>query len=180
MASDDSRRSTNMSIPVHRKPVTDEIMAMANLAADYADYFTAASASVDAGSPEHWTRAVIARAAGSSGQFIWRVLLGLRLDSLESPGHVGGWRIAERGPSWIRLEAASWHLTGRIIIEATEGELAMVTLLRYENWFGSLVWRTLSWVHRALMPRLLRNAIALERASARAASPRGQHRERVA
>src|SRR4051812_47068755 len=61
-------------------------------------------------SPEEWARAVL-ESAPSARRFAfipWRVFLGLRLGPWPSPDHVHGWKIAERGDDWIRLETASW------------------------------------------------------------------------
>jgi hypothetical protein len=152
----------NMLIPVRRRSVSDAVRVLSNMAPqDYVDFFTATAPTTLSASPDYWARAVIEDAGGLGGQFIWRILLGLRLDSSRASDQVGGWRIAERSRSFIRLEAASSFLTVHIII-AVEGEdLSMATFLRYDRPLGSFVWSVLSAVHRKLMPRLLRSAIRL-------------------
>lgn len=56
--------------------------------------------------------------------FVQRVFLGLRLKLRPSTDHLLGWKIAERGETWIRIEAASWFLTGHVVIHADEGVLS--------------------------------------------------------
>src|SRR5437588_4063080 len=78
-------------------------------------YFVSATTSYAPGkSPEQLARALVQDAAGLSGQFTWRVILGLRLASPGSPEHVAGWKIARRGDGWITLEASSWFLSANV------------------------------------------------------------------
>lgn len=138
---------------------------------DYVDVFTlAAAAGPDTGSdadadkeaavatPEQWARAMFGDVPSAAGRLIWRGLLGLRLSRGQSPDTVAGWRIAERGEGWIRLEATSWFLTGNLVVRTADGRVSLATFLRYERTLGRLVWPPLSAVHRRLAPGLLRDA----------------------
>lgn len=126
---------------------------------DYADHFTLAT-DVEA-TPEQWARAMFGDVPDLTELFIWRVLLGLRLNRRRSTATVAGWRIGGRGEDWIRLEAQSWFLSGNLVVQVTDGEeVGLATFLRYERRLGRLVWPPLSAVHRRLVPGLLRGAAA--------------------
>jgi len=151
-----------MRTSVQRRDVSRAVLSRSSMVEpDYVDFFTATTALATSHSPEYWARAVVARAAGLGGQFIWRVVLGLHLESTPTTERVGGWKIAECHERWIRLEAASRSLTAHIVIHVDAGEMSMATFLRYDRPFGAALWRTLSAVHRGLMPGLLRNAVRL-------------------
>ena len=131
--------------------------------ADYADVFTL---STDAkATPEQWARAMFGDAPSIPGQLIWRGLLGLRLTRERTRDTVAGWRVAERREDWVRLEAASWFLTGNLVVQATGGRVSLGTFLRYDRRLGNVIWPPLSAVHRRLAPGLLRDATAIIRAS---------------
>jgi len=53
---------------------------------DYVDLFTVVTDGAAGASPEQWARAGLEDAAGLAGQFVWRVLCGLRLERRPSPG----------------------------------------------------------------------------------------------
>ena len=53
--------------------------------------------------------------AGLAGQFVWRVLCGLRLAPRGSRAMWAVEEIADRGDRWLRLEAASSFPTSRVI-----------------------------------------------------------------
>ncbi|MBB6350086.1 hypothetical protein FHU36_006658 [Nonomuraea muscovyensis] len=139
--------------------IPESVLAHSSLSRiDYADRFTLAT---DANAtPEQWARAMFGDVPSVAERFIWRGLLGIRLSRGRSPGTVAGWRIAERGEGWIRLEAASWFLTGNLLVEATDGRVSLGTFVRYDRRLGRSVWHPLSAVHRRLAPGLLRDAAA--------------------
>src|SRR5262245_27363598 len=83
---------------------------------DYVDLFTVAANGAGETSPEQWTRAAVEDTAGRGGQFVWRVLCGLRLEPRASPHHVGGWQLGDRGDRWLRLEAVSWFMTAHLVV----------------------------------------------------------------
>jgi hypothetical protein len=125
---------------------------------DYVDLFTLTTSAAVGGSPEQWARAGVEDAAGLAGQFVWRVLLGLRLERRSSPNHVAGWKIVRRADSWIVLEAASWFLTAQIVVQVGDGKVSVATFIRYDRPIAALVWAPLSAGHRRAMPGLLRQA----------------------
>jgi len=123
---------------------------------DYADLFTL-STDTEA-TPEQWARAMFGDVPSVAERLIWRGLLGLRLTRGRSPATVAGWQISGRGADWIRLEAASWFLTGNLLVQTADGRVSLATFLRYDRCLGRGVWPPLSAVHRRLVPGVLRDA----------------------
>jgi hypothetical protein len=148
--------SVDSVVGMHNIP--ESVRALSSLSdIDYVDRFTL---SVDAGAdatPEQWARAMFGNVPSVAELLIWRGFLGLRLSRGRSPDTVGGWRIGERGEDWIRLEAASWFLTGNLLVQTADGRVSLVTFLRYDRRLGHGVWPPLSAVHRRLVPGLLRD-----------------------
>jgi hypothetical protein len=131
-----------------------------------------------------WSRTAIGDVAGRGGQFIWRGVLGLRLKSRPSTERVGGWKIADRGEDWIRLEASSWFLTAHLVTRLDDGHLFAGTFIRYDHPIAPLIWVPVSAVHRRLMPGRLVQTVrlraghsdgAVQRNHERAGSPEGGH-----
>jgi hypothetical protein len=165
-----------MTTVVEQRNVPDTVRSLSTLAKqDYVDLFTVTAGTAADRSPEQWARAAVEDtagefavgrviadwvddAAGLAGQFVWRVLLGLRLEWRPSPAHVAGWKIVHRGDSWIVLEAASWFLTAQIVVQVGDGQVSFATFIRYDRPVAALVWPALSVGHRQAMPGLLRHA----------------------
>ncbi|MGW0535361.1 DUF2867 domain-containing protein [Streptomyces sp. NPDC003032] len=124
--------------------------------ADYVDMFTLAT-SVSAGA-EQWARAMFGDVPSVPGRLIWRGVLGLRLSRGRSPDTVAGWRLVERGEDWVRLEAASWFLTGNLVVRVSDGRVSLATFLRYDRGLAAVIWPPSSAVHRGLIPGALREA----------------------
>jgi hypothetical protein len=84
------------------------------------------------------------------------------------------------------METTSWFLTGDLIVitstdrdsritsldggATASGNMAetrlgvsLVTVLRYEHWFGAAWWPCLAWIHRLIVPKLLTKAEAIIR-----------------
>jgi hypothetical protein len=143
--------------------VPESVRALSSLPdCDYVDHFTLAT-DVEA-TPEQWARAMFGDVPSLAEQLIWRGLLQLRLSSGRSPATVGGWRIGGRGPDWIRLEAASWLLTGNLLVKTGDGRVSLTTVLSYNRPLGRRLWPALSAFHRRLVPGVLRSAAAKIRA----------------
>ena len=144
--------------------IPDSVHALGSLPeVDYADLFTLSTDTK--ATPEQWARAMFGDVPSPVEVLIWRGLLGLRLSRGRSPATVGGWQIGERGEDWIRLEAASWFLTGNLIVQTAEGRVSLATFLHYDGRLGRSVWPPLSAIHRRMVPGVLRDA------SIRAARP---------
>ena len=90
--------------------------------------------------------------------FVQRVFLGLRLKLRPSPDRLLGWEIADRGENWIRIEAASWFLTGHVVMHLDEGQLSFASFVRYDRQLAALVWPPVSLIHRQVALALVRSA----------------------
>ena len=142
-----------------QETIPEVIHALGALAEPYyVDVFTATADDARATSPEDWARAVLDR-ANPVGRFLaWRAILNLRLESRPSADVVAGWRIAERGEDWVRLEASSWFLTARIVFFVEEAQVSMATFVKNNRLLTTPVWPAASMIHRAAMPGLMRSA----------------------
>jgi hypothetical protein len=126
---------------------------------DSIDVFTVSTDGAANTSLEQWSRTAIEEVAGPRGQFIWRRVLGLRLKARPAAERVGGWKIADRGRDWMRLEASSWFLTAHLVIRLDEGHLSVGTFIRYDHPIAPLIWVPVSAAHRRLMPGLLEHTV---------------------
>ncbi|MCP2358063.1 hypothetical protein HD597_005083 [Nonomuraea thailandensis] len=129
---------------------------------DYADRFTLSTEVI--ATPEQWARAIFGDVPHAGELLIWCGLLGFRLSRKRSPATVAGWRIGGRGEDWVRLEAASWFLTGNLLVQTAGEQVSLATFLHYRRRVGRGVWPPLSAVHRRLVPGLLHDAEARLRA----------------
>jgi len=111
---------------------------------NYVDLFSVTTSAAADRSPERWARAGIEDAPGLAGQFIWRVVLGLRLERRPSLDHVGGWKIGDRDDNWVRLEAASWFLTAQIVVQVDPEQVSVATFIRYDRPMAAVIWPPLS------------------------------------
>lgn len=147
-------------LPVRQQhDVPEAVLALSTITdPDYVDLFTLTTSDASDRSPEQWARAAFEDVAGLAGQFIFRVLLGLRLKWRPSPGYVAGWKIADRGDGWLRLEAHSWMLTDHLVGQVDHEELSLATFVRYHRPIGSRIWSLLSATHRQQAPGFLRQA----------------------
>ncbi len=145
-----------------RREVPEAIRSLGALAgADYADIVTATIAQTLA-DPEQLIQAALQglpRGLLIFIPFIQRVFLGLRLKLAPSPDHLLGWKIADRGENWIRIEAASWFLTGHVVMHADHGQLSFASFVRYDQPLAKLVWPPVSLIHRQVALALVRSAI---------------------
>jgi hypothetical protein len=153
--------SVDSAVGTHNIP--ESVRALSSLPdIDYADRFTLST--VADATPEQWARAMFGDVPGVGELLIWRGLLGLRLSRGRSPATVAGWQIGDCGEDWIRLEAASWFLTGNLLVQTADGRVSLGTFLHYDRRLAHGVWPPLSAIHRRLVPGLLRDAAARIRA----------------
>jgi hypothetical protein len=146
---------------VQRQDVPEAIRRVSAMARpDYVDLFTVAARGAVEKSPERWARAAVEDTAGLGGQFVWRVACGLRLESRPAPDRVGGWKVADRGDRWLRLEAVSWFMTAHLVVMVDDEQVSVATFIHYDRLVGGVIWPTLAVAHRALMPGLLRGTAA--------------------
>lgn len=133
---------------------TPATIALAGLDADYVDRFTHPVSR--SATPERWARQMFGDAPSRAERFIWSGLLGLRLLPSPSDDTVAGWLIAGRDEDWIRLTTSSHIVSAVLLVQTGSDELALTTVIRYENPVGRAVWTVLSPIHRGIAPGLLR------------------------
>lgn len=138
---------------------------------------------------DDWARALFEQTAGRTGQFLWRRVLRLKLvrppDSRRArPGHQGdeghgtdgtpfnddtlgsrvdwiaGWRVAQRGQDWVRLEAFGTLLSGNLVVRVEHQQVLLGTCVSYKTRFGGWLWRQLAPIHQRAAPGLLREGLA--------------------
>jgi Protein of unknown function (DUF2867) len=150
---------------VHRlQPVPEVVRAVDPMAApDDVDGFSVPVPGAGSGwSAEDWARAVFDHAPRALYHFVvigWRVVLGLRLGPRPSPDHVIGWRLADQGENWVRLEVSSTMLEAHIVFWLDPDGLTFSTSVHYERRPARLIWLALSPVHGVVVPMLLRSAV---------------------
>jgi hypothetical protein len=126
---------------------------------DYVDFFTVTTSSAADKSAEEWARAALEDTpTGRSAPVLWR-LLGLRLGPTPSPEYVQGWRIADRGDDWIRIETASWFATAHAVVQVADAAVSVALFLRYDRPIAALIWAPVSVLHRRAVPVMLRQAL---------------------
>jgi hypothetical protein len=132
---------------------------------DYTDAVTLATEAIDA-TPEEWMRAVFEESPiGQSAPLLWQAL-GLRLGPRPSPYHVQGWKIADRGADWIRVETSSWMMSAQAVVQAAGGKVSLALFLRYDSPIAAWIWRVVSVQHRRAMPVMLHQAMKVLRSRA--------------
>ena len=165
---------------IQERTIPDAIRALSSMdRPDYIDVFTVTTNGAADATPEEWFRTALEDVAGRGGQFIWRGVLGLRLKSRPSTERVAGWKIADRGKDWIRLEASSWFMTAHLVARLDDPMLFAGTFIRYEHPIAPLIWVPASTVHRRAMPGLLVKTVRLRASYLDGASARGTTPSRV-
>jgi hypothetical protein len=147
-----------------QRDVPEPIRSLGGLAnPDYLDLFTTTTNEASAKTAEGWARAVLEGAPYyiRLGVFdvAWPLLLGLRLGPRRSPDYIVGWKIAARGEGWVRIEAASWMMTGSLVFRVDEARLSWASFVRYDRRVAALVWPPGSMVHRKVGLALMRRAL---------------------
>jgi len=145
-----------------RREVPAAIRALGALAnADYADIVTATLTKTPT-EPEQLIQAAlkgVPRGLLVLVPLVQRVFLGLRLELRPSPDRLLGWKIADRDENWIRIEAASWFLTGHVVMHFDEDRLSFASFIRYDRWLAAIVWPPISLIHRQVALALVRGAV---------------------
>jgi hypothetical protein len=129
--------------------------------ADYSDLCTVTTGGTRR-SAEEWARTVVERVAGARAQFVWRVILGLRLEPRSAPGCIGGWRIADRGEGWVRCEARSWGTTAHILCYVDDRQVSVAVFARFDRPLAAMVFAPVGFGHRLVIPAMLHRAVREE------------------
>jgi hypothetical protein len=153
-------RGDTVPTVVQQQTIPDRIRSLSNLARiDYGDLFTATRNTANT-SAEQLARAIVEGAPHElSRRFLWRAVLGLRLEPHHSPGCMGGWKIGGRGDSWLRIEAASWFITAHVVFHVDDDHLSAATFIRYDRPVAAVLMPPVTLMHRCAMPGLLRYAV---------------------
>jgi hypothetical protein len=126
---------------------------------DYVDLFTATTSGARDKSAEQWARAMLEDTpSGRAAPGLWRSL-GLRLGPTPSPDYVQGWKIADRGEDWIRIETASWFMTAHAVVHVDDRHVSLALFVRYDQPIAALIWPPVSAMHRRGVPVILHQAL---------------------
>jgi hypothetical protein len=153
-----SAESVSTVVGMHNIP--DAIRSATTIAdPDYVDMSTATTGDAWNRSPEQWARTVLEETPlGRRARLLWQ-RLDLRLGPPSSPDHVQGWKIADRGDNWIRLEITSWYMTAQSVCHVDDGRLSVALFVRYDKPIAARIWSPVSAMHRQAVPDLLRQAL---------------------
>jgi hypothetical protein len=72
---------------------------------------------------------------------------------------VQGWRVAERGDNWVRVETSSWYMTGHAVALVEGDEVSIGLLLRFDHPVAALIWLPVGALHRRGLPMMLNQAV---------------------
>src|SRR4051812_10611364 len=141
-------------------PIPDAFRGLDPMAnPNYVDLFTATTSGATDSSPEQWARLTLeGTPTGRSAPTLWR-LLGLRLGPMPSPDHVQGWKIADRGDGWIRVETSSWYMTGHAVVRATDDDVSLALFLRFDRLVARVIWPPVAILHRRGAPVMVHQAV---------------------
>jgi len=147
-------------VTVGLKEAPERICELTTFAdSDYVDVTTITTAEARKRSPEQWARAVMEQAPlGRRARMLWRPL-GLRLGPSGSSDHVQGWRIAQRGDDWIRVETGSWYMTAQAVCLVDDEHVSLALFLRYDRPIAALVWAAVGIMHRRAVPVMVRQGL---------------------
>lgn len=124
---------------------------------DYADHFVLAHEAASRGTPEQWARAMFGDTPDLIERILWSGILGLRLQAGRSTETIAGWRIVARDDDGISLAATSPTMAAVLVVRASASALELATLCRYAGSRRPAVWVPTAFIHRRLVPVLLRS-----------------------
>ena len=136
--------------------------------ADYVDRFSAPAPGAGARSAEEWARIALDDATAVGRFLAWRVCCNLRLEphpwmppakARSDHDHIAGWRVADRGAGWLRLEASSWFLSADVVFQVEPDRISFATFVRYDRAVAGVAWPLIAHIHRRAAPGLLRRAV---------------------
>lgn len=140
--------------------VDADVLAKSSLSRiDYVDHFAVAHQLEPLTTPEQWARTMFGDRPDLTERLLWAGILRLHLDMAKSPETVAGWKITGRGHDWIRASAASRNASAELIVQVTGTTLGLATLVRYDRRYAPAIWVPVSFVHRLLVPFLLRSTV---------------------
>lgn len=138
--------------------VSPNLLAISSLPrVDYADHFVLTLDQTPPADPELWARTMLGDTPDLIERLLWSGVLGLHLHAGKSPATIAGWRITERGDDWISMSAASRNISAALIIRVTAATLELATLVQCDRARARAIWAPTAFVHRRLVPFLLRS-----------------------
>ena len=146
---------TYTSYPIRQ--ITTAPAAVADFPTDYWDCF---ATTATGGSAQQWARLSLRGAQAGGGIFsllVWQGVLGFNLDAFNAPGTVAGWRITDETPQRLVLDADGWLMRGRMVFEIVDQDVNWTTMLHYHRTLARRIWELAGHVHRAMVPRCLRD-----------------------
>jgi Protein of unknown function (DUF2867) len=150
-----------MTARAHRVDVTEKTTAPE--APDFASAFEVAISQPNDRSSEDWARTVFEQAPRALRSFVlfgWRYVLGLRLAPVGTPDQVAGWRVVDRQPDAITLEARSRLMTARKVVRLKSSQLLVTTFVQYDRPMARMLWPVVVPIHHRTEPRLLAHAVS--------------------
>ena len=125
--------------------------------AHYSDTFSMPNP--DDHTAEEWARAAFGtHSLRDTKQVVWRRALQLDLGPLHDPDRVAGWLVVDRSDERLVLAAESWHLTARLVFEASPTAAVVTSRVTYRNPAGRLAWAAVAPIHRRAVPDILEAA----------------------
>ena len=153
---------------VRQRSIPEEIRSLDTFAKpDYADMFTTTAASMSAIPPAQWARAVFkngplrVRLVVLGAALVQRAILGMPAGRRHGDKLMFGWRIADGGDNWVRLESSSGLLSGHIILHRDGQQVSGATFVRYNRRLAALIWPPVAVVHRWVARFLVRHAATI-------------------
>jgi hypothetical protein len=128
---------------------------------DYEDAYEIAAPAAEAVSAEQWARSVFEGAVALAPllHLGWSLYCRLDLAARGSRGAVLGWRIVDRTPEVVVLDADGSSVHAQLVIWTTSSTLNFSTFVHYKNRGGRLLFTSIKALHRRLVPYLLKRAV---------------------
>ena len=153
---------------VRQRSIPEQIRSLDTFAKpDYADMFTTTATGTSQIPPAQWAREVFksgplrVRLVLLGAGLVQRAFLGLPAGRNDSERLMFGWRIADGGDNWVRLEASSGLLSGHVILHRDGHQVSGATFVRYNRRLAAFVWPPVAVVHRWVARFLVRYAATI-------------------
>lgn len=127
----------------------------------YAAAFELGRAATDTRSPEQWARAAWEQAPAPVRWLLlvgWRIGLGLRLAPPGASAQVLGWAMTTTTGQAVVLDARSWLMSARNVVELRGTRVRWTTFVRFDRRPASTLWFLAAPVHHFTIRYLLRRA----------------------
>jgi hypothetical protein len=128
---------------------------------DYEDAYEIVAPAADAVGAEQWARSIFEGAVALAPllHLGWSLYCRLDLAARSSRDAVLGWRIVDRSPEVVVLDADGSSVHAQLVIWTTSSTLNLSTFVHYKNRGGRLLFTSIKALHRRLVPYLLKRAV---------------------